>query len=349
MRKWYVIAMLVLLCLGYSWLLQSCKKSGVDVAASDHVAFVVPAGFPQPHYDFTANPLTQSGIDLGRRLFYDGRLSKDGNFPCASCHQQFDAFATYDHDLSHGFNNAFTTRNAPGLANLAWEQAFQWDGGVNNIEVQPLAPLTAPNEMAETIDNVIAKLKADSRYPSMFKSAFGDETINSQRMLKALSQFLLSLVSSNSKYDRVVQGRASFDAQEQAGYVFFKANCASCHTEPMFTDHSYRNNGLALSSYLKDYGRMKITGNAADSLKFKVPSLRNVNITYPYMHDGRFWFLSQVLDHYSTGIVQSATLDPSLKKGIPMSYEDKQNVLAFLRTLTDSSFLNNPNFSQPPK
>jgi cytochrome c peroxidase len=346
MRKWVVISGLMVLVAGSSWLLESCKKHDSSPKTSA-VSFEVPAGFPQPTYNFTANPLTKEGIELGRRLFYDGRLSKDGNFPCASCHQQFAAFATFDHDLSHGFNNSFTKRNAPGLFNLAWQSSFQWDGGINNVEVQPLAPLTAPNEMAETVENVINKLKQDDQYKQQFKAAFGDEEINSQRMLKALAQFTLSLVSANSKYDRVKKGTATFTSQEQAGYELFKTQCTSCHKEPLFTDLSFRNNGLPVNTYLKDYGRMQITNHPEDSLKFKVPSLRNVAITYPYMHDGRFWFLSQVIEHYRTGITQSNTLDPLLRNGLQIGSSDVQNILAFLRTLTDSSFLSNPKFSQP--
>src|SRR5438067_2831343 len=258
MRKYLIILSLILTVSGYTYILESCKKTDAGQrSTTTPVSFSVPPGFPQPHYNFANNPLTQEGIELGRKLFYDGRLSRDGNFPCASCHQQFDAFATYAHDLSHGFNNSFTTRNAPSLSNLAWQKEFQWDGGVNNIEVQPLAPITATNEMAETVENIIAKLKADATYKNMFRAAFGDDEINSQRMLKALAQFTLSLISANSKYDKVKRGEATFTNQEQHGYELFQAKCATCHAEPLFTDLSYRNNGLVLSSYLNDYGRMR--------------------------------------------------------------------------------------------
>ena len=349
MRKYIIICCIISCCFAYSWLLESCKKTDTGASSSSNspVSFDIPAGFPKTHYDFTANPLTTQGIELGRKLFYDGRLSKDGNFPCSSCHQQFDAFATYAHDLSHGFNNSFTTRNAPALFNLAWQTNFQWDGGVNNIEVQPLAPITAPNEMAETVDHIIEKLKADATYRQLFKNVYGDDNITSQRMLKALSQFTLSLVSADSKYDRVKQGKASFTGQEQTGYKIFQAKCSTCHTEPLFTDLSYHNTGLSVNPFLNDYGRMKITGKISDSLKFKVPSLRNVAITSPYMHDGRFWFLSQAIDHYRSNVEQSATLDPLLKQGITLSDDEIQYLTAFLNTLTDSTFIKNPRFSQP--
>lgn len=324
----------------------SCKKSDSHSGPTP-MTFQVPAGFPAPSYDFTNNPVTKEGFELGRKLFYDGILSKDGNFPCASCHQQFSAFITYDHDFSHGFNNQFTTRNALGLFNLAWQKEFMWDGGINNLEVQPLAPITAPNEMAEDINSVVNKLKADNNYKNMFKAAFGDEEINSQKMLKALAQFMVMLVSADSKYDKVKKGTAAFTASEQSGYTIFKARCASCHAEPLFTDNSYRNNGITLHPFLKDVGRMHITGRKEDSLKFRVPTLRNIDITFPYMHDGRYYTLDQVLNHYESGMASGPTLDPLLSAPIVLSTTERINLKAFLRTLTDSTFIQNKEFSQP--
>ena len=308
----------------------------------------IPAGWPKPFANiFAKNPLTEEGFRLGRKLFYDGRLSKDGNFACASCHQQFAGFATYDHDLSHGFHDQFTTRNAPPLFNLAWATLFHWDGGVNHIEVQALSPMTAPNEMAENVDSVLKKLRKDTAYQRMFRSAFGTNIINSQRMLKALAQFVGTLVSSDSKYDKVKRGEDKFNPTELRGYELFKMRCSTCHKEPLFTDYSFRNNGLALNSFLKDYGRMRITGKPEDSLKFKVPSLRNVSVTYPYMHDGRLYSLSNVIDHYSKGIQTSATLDSSLRDGIKFTETEKNDLIYFLHTLKDTTFLKEKRFSQP--
>ncbi len=307
----------------------------------------LPPGFPEPSYKFTGNPLTEEGFQLGRKLFYDGRLSKDGNFDCASCHQQFAAFANFDHDLSHGFNNQFTTRNAPGLFNLAWPKEMHWDGGINNIEVQPLAPITAPNEMAEDINNIIRKLQADSAYPKLFRAVYGDATINSQRMLLAITQFVGSLVSANSKYDKVKRGEVFFTDAEKNGYQILQAKCTGCHKEPLFTDFSYRNTGMPVKSNLNDYGRMRITNKKEDSLKFKVPSLRNVLSTFPYGHDGRFATVKNVLDHYSEGVQDGPTVDPLVKNKIPLSNLDKFYITQFLYTLTDSAFLTNKRFSQP--
>ena len=349
MKSWITILIIVLFTAASSALLNACKKKDVakNNAAPTKINFDVPPGFPQPKYNFAGNPLTKEGVELGRKLFYDGRLSKDGNFPCASCHQQFAAFATFDHDLSHGFDNAFTTRNAPALYNLAWQSEFHHDGGINNIELQPLAPLTATNEMAETVESVINKLKQDAQYKDMFRAAYGDETINSQRMLKALAQFSLTLVSANSKYDKVKRGEAFFTSPEQSGYAVFQAKCASCHVEPLFTDFSYRNIGLPVNTYFNDYGRMRITNDKLDSLKFKVPSLRNVALTFPYMHDGRFSTIQDCLNHYRNGMVQSPSFDPSLGNRIALSNLDVNNIVAFLKTLTDSSFIKDPRFAQP--
>jgi cytochrome c peroxidase len=330
-------------------LLEACKKTDVNSYKPTFLTFKVPTGWPQPATNiFANNPLTEEGFQLGRKLFYDGKLSKDGNFPCASCHQQFAAFATFDHDFSHGFNNTFTTRNAQPTFNLAWSTQLHWDGGINNIEVQPLAPLTAPNEMAETLENVLTKLKNDATYPELFRKAFGTTEINSQKMLKAIAQFMGSMVSSNSKYDKVKNGTATFTASEQAGYNFFKAKCDACHKEPLFTDNSFRNNGLAINNFLNDFGRLRITNLATDSLKFKVPTLRNIDLTFPYMHDGRLYSLRDVLDHYSSNLITTqTTLDPLLRSRIAMTTTDKNNLVAFLRTLTDNEFTTNTRFSQP--
>ncbi len=309
--------------------------------------FFIPKGWPQPVYDFSQNPLTEEGFALGKKIFYDGRLSKDGTFSCGSCHQQFGAFNTYDHPLSHGIDNAQTTRNAPGLFNLAWQKEFMWDGGINHLDLQPLAPITAANEMGETIASVINKLKSDKEYRKMFKAAFGDETINTQRLGKALSQFLLPMVSSNSKYDKVMRGEASFVLPEKLGYAIFQQKCTGCHSEPMFTDYSYRNIGMPVDPFIKDLGRMQVTGDKKDSLKFKVPSLRNVARTFPYGHDGRFFSLISQFDHYRKNMVPDPVTDSLLKNKMPLSNYEIGQLTAFLYTLTDSSFLNNPRFAAP--
>ena len=347
--KWTTVILLSA-AISVSQSIKSCnknEKNKTPAVVGTPLLQQIPAAFPTPQYNFKENRLTEEGFTLGRKLFYDGNLSKDGNFSCGSCHQQYAAFSTFDHPLSHGFNNQFSSRNAPALFNEAWQKEFNHDGGINNIEVQPLAPITAHNEMSETIENVVSKIRKDTSYTRYFKAAFGDGTVNSQRILKALAQFTVSLVSADSKYDRVKRGEASFLPYEQHGYELFQTHCASCHSEPMFTDYSYRNTGLPKDTSLNDMGRMKITNDASDSLKFKVPSLRNVAVTSPYMHDGRFWFLSQCIRHYRDGIKKSPTLDSSLVKGIPLSEKDIVEINSFLRTLTDSNFLKNQRFADP--
>lgn len=307
-----------------------------------------PDSWPSPVYNFKENGLTEEGFQLGRKLFYDGRLSKDGNFPCASCHQQFAAFATFDHNVSHGINNSFTERNAPPLFNLAWQKEFMWDGGVNHLDVQPLSPITGINEMGESIDSVLVKIRKDKVYQKMFFDAFGDKEINTKRMSQALSQFLLMLISSNSKYDRVMAGKDSFNLPERLGYQIFKNKCASCHSEPFFTDFSYRNTGLSQDDFLKDEGRKRITRNADDSLKFKVPSLRNVQLTYPYGHDGRFYSLKEAIIHYREK-KNIPNVDPLVKNGIPLSNFEVGQITAFLYTLTDSVLITDKRFASPDR
>ncbi len=327
-------------------LFSALKDDGYGAYAPDPLFLKIPPGWPKPATNiFAKNKLTEQGFQLGKKLFFDGRLSKDNETSCASCHQQFASFSTYDHDLSHGVHNSFSTRNAPALVNLAWMTSLHWDGGVNHIEVQPLAPITATNEMGEQLDSILIKLKKDTVYSRMFKAAFGDPQINSQRMLKALAQYTGSLVSSNSKYDKVKRGEASFNAYEQNGYEVFKARCTGCHKEPLFTDNSFRNNGFALNRF-KDIGRQQITNNKKDSLKFKVPTLRNVQVSFPYMHDGHVFSLYQVMEHYRSGIIiAQPTLDSSLKNRIPMTNKEKNDVVYFLYTLTDSSFLKDARFA----
>ncbi len=314
-----------------------------------YLQLVIPKGWPRPTINiFANNPLTEEGFQLGRKLFYDARLSRDSNFSCAGCHQQFAAFATYDHDFSHGYNNSFTTRNAPGLFNLAWQKELHWDGGVNHIEVQPLSPLTAENEMATTLADVLKKLKRDTSYIRLFKIAFADGSINSQHLLKALAQFTGSIQSYNSRYDKVKRGEDTFTVSEAEGYKVFSARCNSCHTEPLFTDNSFRNNGLFLNKKLMDKGRMGITGNPIDSLKFKVPSLRNIPLTFPYMHDGRLINISKVIDHYRNGIdTAQPTLDPLLKKRLVISNQEKVDLMSFLLTLKDDVLTHDPRLKQP--
>ncbi|NML22634.1 cytochrome-c peroxidase [Pseudoflavitalea sp. G-6-1-2] len=348
MKARAVILVLIVAMFGGSWLMQSfVPDNEVRSYAADPLKQEIPYGFPPPVYTFKNNPLTQQGFNLGRRLFYEGRLSKDNYIACASCHQQHGAFSDFEHLLSHGDNNQFTLRNAPPLFNLAWHKELHLDGGINHIEVQPLAPITASNEMASGIDSIIAKLSADTSYTRMFKAAFGDATITSQRILKALAQFTGSLTSANSKYDQMRLGKVQFTDMEYKGYQIFRARCASCHTEPLLTDFSYRNIGLTVDTFLNDLGRMRITGLPEDSLKFKVPSLRNVARTNPYMHDGRYWGLAKAINHFAGFNAADLRTDSLIRNGAPLEKTDVYLVISFLHTLTDSSFLKDKRLVAP--
>ncbi len=306
-----------------------------------------PTHFSKPVYDFKKNPLTKEKIELGRVLFFDPLLSKDGTVSCASCHSPYNAFAHTDHDLSHGIGDSIGNRNAPALFNLAWQSTFMWDGAVNHLDVQALAPITHPKEMGEDIPSLVKKLQESKIYPKLFYNSFNDSLITGENILKALSQFQLTLVSGGSKYDKVKNGEEKFTEQEQKGYELFKSNCSACHTEPLFTNYEFKNNGLPVDTTLNDYGKWTITKKSTDSLKFKTPSLRNLSYTYPYMHDGRFKKLNQVLNHYTKGISTSITLADELKNGIKLDADQKADLIAFLLTLNDAAFVFNADFQFP--
>lgn len=344
MKRWLTITALGIIIIGGSLILESCRKNA-SLNSSTPINFIVPQGFPPPTYYFQGNPLTEEGFLLGRKLFYDGRLSLDGNFPCASCHQPVAAFTTFEHDRSHGYNNSHTLRNAPGLFNLAWYPVFMQDGSKMDLAEIYRDHITDPTEMAETMDNVISKLEQDDNYKRMFAAAFGNTEISQDRIFKAISQFLINMVSADSKYDKVMRGEATFNSFEQSGYQIFQQHCSTCHKEPLFTDFSFRNVGLELDMNLNDFGRMMVTGNASDSLKFRVPSLRNAEFTSYYTHDGRISLPRLVIQHYRNPNL-GPTLDPLLLNGIILTDTEEDHLMAFLRTLSDSAFLNNPRYRE---
>ncbi len=307
----------------------------------------IPKNWPKPVYDFSKNPLTEEGFQLGRNLFYDPILSRDNTISCASCHLQQTGFTHVDHDLSHGIDGKIGTRNSLTLQNLAWNKTFMWDGGVNHLDVQYIHPITSEVEMDETMENVVKKLQEIPKYKELYKKAFGTDKVTGQLTLKALSQFVVMLTTSNSKYDKVVRKEEKFTEMEQKGYNLFKQNCASCHKEPLFTNDSFENNGLAIDTTLNDLGRMRITQNQKDKQKFKVPTLRNIQFTFPYMHDGRFNTLNDVIKHYNSGIKHSNTLSKQLQKPMNLSDNERTELVAFLKTLSDKEFLYNPKYSYP--
>jgi len=311
------------------------------------IELIFPSSWPEPIYNDDNYPLNEQKVELGRALFFDPQLSSDNTISCASCHSPYNAFTHVDHQLSHGINDRIGTRNSPAIFNLAWQKDLMWDGAIHHVDAQALAPINHPDEMGSSINEIVQKLNKDVRYKKAFKSIYSDDLITGERVLKLLGQFMISLVSCDSKYDRVMSGKDKFDEQEKRGYELFCKNCSECHKEPLFSDYSFRNNGLEPDPQLKDIGRMKITQNIMDSLKFKVPSLRNIEFTFPYMHDGRYKKLTEVIDHYDRKIHFSNTLDPILEKGIHFTTKEKVDLVAFLLTLTDKNFMFAPEHGYP--
>jgi cytochrome c peroxidase len=319
----------------------ACKKDFVQLFEG----FQKPSNFPEPVYKFQHNIITKPGFELGRKLFFDPILSLDNTISCASCHIPTSAFTQHGHNVSHGINDLLGTRNSPPIMNLAWSNSFMWDGGIADLDLQPIAPITNHVEMGESMTNVLTKLKNNSTYKPLFKAAFGSEEVSNINVLKALSQFMLMCVSADSKYDSVMRNQKSFSIEEKAGYVLFQNKCNSCHKEPLFTDNSFRNNGIQPSN-IDDIGRELITLLPTDKYKFKVPSLRNLEYTAPYMHDGRFLNLDAVLDHYNKQVIPTSNLDPLLLSngftGVSLTADEKRNLLSFLNTLNDRKFITNP-------
>ncbi|WP_291130119.1 cytochrome-c peroxidase [Flavobacterium sp. UBA7682] len=314
--------------------------------------FNVPSNFPPVAYNFANNPLTEKGFELGKKLFYDGRLASDGVVSCGFCHIQEDAFTHHGHTFSHGVGDGIGTRNTPPIQNLAYQTTFMWDGATDHLDLQAIIPLTSEIEMNGNLNNIIAMMKGDAQYRKLFRQAFDDGEINSENMLKALGQFMVMVTSSNSRFDKYRRNEpgGTLTSDELQGYALFNQKCASCHATDIFTDNTFRNNGLPVNPSINDIGRYRVTELPQDLHKFKVPSLRNIEKTAPYMHDGRFYTLDAVLNHYATGVISSATLDPLLQNnnslGIPLTESEKTKIIAFLKTLTDIQYLTNPKFAE---
>ncbi len=341
--------------------------------------FQMSATFPIPNLP-RDNPLTVERVELGKKLFFDRRTSINDRQSCADCHGPEKAF-TDGRRVAHGAEGESGTRNTMPLFNLAWKNSFFWDGRAKSLREQVLMPIQNPIEMHQSLTNLVAKLTAVGRagsplpvaatnandgahgvtsptdndqtnYPALFTAAFGSPEITTEKISLALENYLLTLTSFDAKFDRVLRGEEKFTAEEQRGFELFSteydprrgqygADCFHCHGGPLFQSQSFANNGS--DGAFKDIGREKVTGKASDRGKFAVPSLRNVALTAPYMHDGRFKTLDEVIEHYCTGMKRSATLDPNLAKhpdgGVPLSEADKNTLVVFLKTLTDSQFL----------
>ena len=348
------IILSIISTLGIVLAVNACKKDPNPDSFAGAVPYplVTPSGLPQMPIP-EGNPLTVEGVALGRRLFYDNILSANNTMACASCHVQSYGFTDNGKQYSVGIDNVKGTRNAMPLFNLGYQKKFFWDGGAADLESQVIGPIQNPVEMHADLANVLHKLNTHAEYPALFRKAFGNtDTITSALLMRAIAQFERTMLSGNSRYDKYVAGTGTLTAQELRGMTLFedgtKGDCTHCHTMGgTFSDFEFRNNGV--DSIYTDAGRYRITLIASDSGKFKTPSLRNIAVTAPYMHDGRFTTLQQVLDHYNTGFHYGRQLDPVLatQPKNRMTTQDMQDIIAFLNTLTDSTFLSNAGFTKP--
>lgn len=316
--------------------------------------------FPEMPSD-SSNPVTLEGVALGRYLFYDTILSLNKTLSCASCHQQENAFSDALVRFSKGSNGLVQSRNTPALFNLAWHPSFFWDGRASSIENLVFHPVREPNEMNLQWSVATRRIASSSFYRDQFKVVFGAQPVDSNLIAKAIGQFLRTLISAGSQYDRVLEGKAFFTADEFDGFVLVndqtRGDCLHCHTtdgDRLGTTFAFSNNGLDSIINPEEYpdkGRGMVSGNKMDNGKFKTPSLRNIALTAPYMHDGRFNSLEEVLDFYSEGVNQSINIDSKMEyahqKGVRLSKDEKRKIIAFLHTLTDSTFITNPEFSNP--
>ncbi len=306
------------------------------------------------------NPLTIQKVELGKLLFFERRLSLDNTVSCATCHRQPDGFSD-PRQFSLGVQGGVGDRQAMPIFNLAWHSnGFFWDGRALTLREQSLQPIENVLEMKETLPNIVNKLRAMPNYTNQFIRAFGSNDITIERISMALENYMLSIVSDDSKYDRYLAGTATLtDSEERGRALFFGeynpffpetsgADCAHCHSSNTFENDFYMNNGLDVEAQQIDLGRQKVTNSTSDRAKFKVPTLRNIQVTAPYMHDGRFTSLEQVVDHYNTGVQNSSTVDPALlgttSTGLMLDAQEKTDLINFLKTLTDFTFLNNPSY-----
>ncbi len=342
---WLRITLLILVS-------QSCHDEfvGETFDADQLYQFNIPKDFPALAVDTVINPVTVNGVALGKKLFYEGRLSRNNTISCGFCHIQEFAFTHHGHSVSHGIDNRMGIRNAPPIQNMAFLRNYTWDGVSHHLDERSLVPITTDFEMDSSLPEVIAKLSSDTHYQKLFTAAFGDDKVTGERILKALSQFMTTLISANSKFDRVSRGTANFTEDESNGYKVFQNNCTQCHSGALFTDQSFRNTGMYYNAELADRGRYRVTMDPVDDMKFRVPSLRNVEYTAPYMHDGRFSSLEAVLNFYSDQVINYPNLDPQLRKnghiGIALNGEEKRLVISFLKTLSDPEFITNPKFAE---
>jgi len=340
----------------FALFLASCKPDEPDeiikITPSDTSVISVSSEMP-PIINYPDNKYTKQGIELGRFLFYDKRLSEDNTISCASCHNQALAFSDNGKKVSEGTRHIFGTRNAPPTFNLIWYDSLFWDSRAARLKQLALMPISNPIEMNTTPEAVVEKLKLSDDYKKLFKSAFGTEEITVERMALAMEQFLVSIISDNSKFDKAKRGEVKLTTEEQAGFeIASQKGCFNCHSTSLFTDNLSHNTGLDL--FFTDFGLGEFTKKKSQEGKFKTPSLRNVALTAPYMHDGRFETLEKVIEFYDHDVIpnmSSRNISPFMEQGIRnrISPQDTKALIAFLNSLTDYDMIANEKFSDPFK
>ncbi|QVY64377.1 cytochrome-c peroxidase [Polaribacter sp. Q13] len=326
-------------------LISSCTKEDVYepfVFDNPEIAINIPVDFPVLNNSFYTNKPTKYGVELGKKLFFDKKLSADNTISCASCHIQANAFA--DHNAKGiGIEGRIGLRNAPPVQNMAFMQVYNWEGSKSKLEDQPIVPIITPEEMDSSILEVIGKIEQDEDYINLFNKTFGDDNITGNRIFNSIAQFEYTLISANSKYDKVKRNEGvTFTVNEEKGYQTFKNKCASCHSTELFTDQSYRNIGFPINADQEETGRTRVTLELNDLMRFRVPSLRNIAYTAPYGSFGQFATLKEVLDYLDNGVLDADNLDPILKENnnqIPLTVDEKENLISFLNTLSDTDFV----------
>lgn len=301
----------------------------------------VPIGFPQPNNSFHANKPTKYGIQLGEKLFNEKRLSADNTISCASCHIRSSAFAD-NNAQAVGIQGRIGLRNTPPIQNLAFMKFYNWDGSKLSLENQSIVPIITHEEMDSSILEAIGKIQDDISYGTLFQKTFGDGTITPERIYRSIAQYQYTLISANSRYDRVMRNEGeAFTESEAQGYQVFQQKCANCHSTELFTDQSFRNIGFPVNTDSNEAGRARVTGNMQEYMSFRVPSLRNVDHTAPYGSFGQFAALKDVLDYLDSGVLAADNLDPVLKNNgnrIPLTEQEKGHLVSFMKTLSDLEF-----------
>lgn len=326
-------------------LLPSCSNDDYETILYDNpeLSLNIPVRFPQVNNSFNTNKPTKYGVELGEKLFHEKRFSADNTISCASCHIQSSAFA--DNDVQAiGIEGRIGLRNTPPIQNLAFMRFYNWDGSKLSLENQPIVPIITHEEMDSSILEVIGKIQNDASYKELFQKTFGDENITPERIYRSIAQYEYTLISANSKYDKVKRNEARFTESERQGYEVFQQKCASCHSTELFTDQSFRNIGFPINTNSNEAGRARVTGNIAEYMSFRVPSLRNVEYTAPYGSFGQFATLKDVLDYFDKGVIEAENLDPVFRNNgnrIPLTEQEKEHLISFMKTLSDVEFTGN--------